>query len=109
MPWWRFGAKCRRRRRCCMALRTPCRSDAWTTCARQNNWISRGGASDSAKMGAFASGRFLSTVYIRFTTQASHGLQRAPLLERLIARANPFEPAGDWRGEAFRVIAEERE
>ncbi|MEA3149656.1 MAG: hypothetical protein QOD56_595 [Gammaproteobacteria bacterium] len=60
-------------------------------------------------MGAFASGRFLSTVYIRFTTQASHGLQRAPLLERLIARAYPFEPVGDWRGEAFRVIADERE
>jgi hypothetical protein len=47
----------------------------------------------------------LSTVYFRFATPGSATLQRAAVLERLIARADAATRVGDWRTEAFRVVA----
>ncbi|MDB6085600.1 MAG: hypothetical protein JWN43_3481 [Gammaproteobacteria bacterium] len=47
----------------------------------------------------------MSIVYIRFAAHRPVSLQRAPLLERLAARAGSSAAAADWRAEAFRVIA----
>jgi hypothetical protein len=46
----------------------------------------------------------VASQYFRFIARgaASH---RAPLLERLLARADGWEPVADWRADAFRVIA----
>jgi len=46
----------------------------------------------------------VSTHYFRFDAGAA-ARQRAPLLERLLARANPVAAAPDWRVDAFRVLA----
>jgi len=47
----------------------------------------------------------LSTVYIRFAARPPPTLVRAPLLERLLARADAEAYEADWRARAFRVIA----
>ena len=47
----------------------------------------------------------MSTVYIRFAVRGFDALQRAPLLERLIADAGVPAPVVNWREEAFRVLA----
>jgi hypothetical protein len=47
----------------------------------------------------------LSTVYIRFAARPPVTLVRAPLLERLLARADAAACEEDWRAQAFRVIA----
>jgi hypothetical protein len=47
----------------------------------------------------------LSTVYIRFAARPPPTLVRAPLLERLLARADAEACEADWRAQAFRVIA----
>ncbi len=47
----------------------------------------------------------MSTVYIRFTARRLDSPRRAPLLERLIARASTPTQGADWRFEAFGVIA----
>jgi hypothetical protein len=47
----------------------------------------------------------LSTVYFRIVAGGAPAPARAPLLERLLARADPAERAADWRAAAFRVIA----
>jgi len=47
----------------------------------------------------------LSTVYIRFAARPPLTLVRAPLLERLLARAEAEACESDWRARAFRVIA----
>jgi hypothetical protein len=47
----------------------------------------------------------LSILYFRFAARRSDGLQRSPMLERLIARAGDPARVQDWRAEAFRVIA----
>jgi hypothetical protein len=47
----------------------------------------------------------LSTVYLRFAARSSIIPQRAPVLERLIARASPAAHVMDWRTEAFHAIA----
>jgi hypothetical protein len=44
-------------------------------------------------------------VYFRFTTRAPMALERAPLLEGLLARADPGELVVDWRAQAFRLLA----
>ena len=46
----------------------------------------------------------MSTLYFRFSARAPNSPARAPLLERLLARADGV-PVADWREEAFRVIA----
>ena len=48
----------------------------------------------------------MSTVYIRFTARAAGPLQRAPVLERLIARAASAKSGAAWRDEAFLAIAD---
>jgi hypothetical protein len=47
----------------------------------------------------------LSTVYFRITAGSALAPVRAPLLERLLARADPPERVADWRAAAFQVIA----
>jgi hypothetical protein len=47
----------------------------------------------------------VSTHYFRFTYRGAVDQQRAPLLERLLARADGSTPVNDWRADAFRVIA----
>lgn len=49
----------------------------------------------------------MSTVYFRITagSTSAPAPARAPLLERLLARADPPEHVADWRAAAFRVIA----
>jgi hypothetical protein len=47
----------------------------------------------------------LSAVYIRFAARPPLTLVRAPLLERLLARADAEAYEADWRARAFRVIA----
>jgi hypothetical protein len=47
----------------------------------------------------------LSTVYFRITARGAHSHTRAPLLERLLARADGPNDASDWRAHAFRLIA----
>ncbi len=47
----------------------------------------------------------MSTHYFRFALRGGPDRQASPLLERLLARADGFTEAGDWRAEAFRVIA----
>jgi hypothetical protein len=49
----------------------------------------------------------LSTVYFRITARGAHPHTRAPPLERLLARADGPTDAGDWRSEAYRLIAPE--
>ena len=44
-------------------------------------------------------------VYLRMTARAAGTLQRAPLFERLIARASRSSRGIPWRAEAFRAIA----
>jgi hypothetical protein len=44
-------------------------------------------------------------VYFRITAGSALAPARAPLLERLLARADPPERVADWRAAAFRVIA----
>jgi hypothetical protein len=46
----------------------------------------------------------VSSQYFRFVVRDTPRL-RAPLLERLIARADDWAPVADWRADAFRVIA----
>jgi len=50
------------------------------------------------------SGRFVSTVYIRFAA-APGDLQRAPALEQLLTRPSTSHASTDWRQEAFDAIA----
>jgi hypothetical protein len=50
-------------------------------------------------------GRALSTVYLRLNAQCTAGLQRAPLLERLLARADSSMRETDWRAAAFSVVS----
>jgi hypothetical protein len=47
----------------------------------------------------------VSTVYIRFAVRGFDALQRAPILERLIANAGAPTAVANWREEAFRVLA----
>ena len=47
----------------------------------------------------------MSTVYFRIDGRGALLHTRAPLLERLLARADPFGESGDWRAHAFRLIA----
>ena len=47
----------------------------------------------------------MSTVYIRFAARPPLTLVRAPLLERLLARADSQACEEDWRARAFRIIA----
>jgi hypothetical protein len=47
----------------------------------------------------------VSTHYLRFTRRAAVNPQRAPLLERLLARAVGSTVVTDWRVDAFRLIA----
>lgn len=49
----------------------------------------------------------MSTVYIRFAIRGPSALKRAPVLERLIARASSSARVRDWREEAFRAITVE--
>jgi hypothetical protein len=49
----------------------------------------------------------LSTVYFRITARGADAPVRAPLLERLLARAEPAVSIGDWRADALRQIAPE--
>jgi hypothetical protein len=46
----------------------------------------------------------VSSQYFRFVARGTSRL-RVPLLEHLIARADGWVPAADWRSEAFRIIA----
>jgi hypothetical protein len=46
----------------------------------------------------------VSSQYFRFVVRDTSRL-RAPLLERLLARADAWVPVADWRADAFRVIA----
>ncbi len=45
------------------------------------------------------------THYFRFSCRGARERRRAPLLERLLARADPSTPVSDWRSDAFRVLA----
>jgi len=47
----------------------------------------------------------VSTHYFRFTRRGAVNPQRAPLLERLLARADGSSAVTDWRVDAFRLIA----
>jgi hypothetical protein len=49
----------------------------------------------------------LSIVYFRITARGAHSRNRAPSLERLLARADAPTDAADWRAQAFRLIAPE--
>jgi hypothetical protein len=46
-----------------------------------------------------------STHYFRFSRRSALDRQRAPLLERLLARADASTPVTNWRVDAFRLIA----
>ena len=45
------------------------------------------------------------THYFRFACRGTAAAQRAPLLERLLARADSSTTVTDWRADAFRIIA----
>ena len=45
------------------------------------------------------------THYFRFARRDAVSRRRAPMLERLLARADSSSAVTDWRGDAFRVIA----
>jgi hypothetical protein len=45
------------------------------------------------------------THYFRFSCRGALSRRRAPLLERLLARADSSAPVTDWRADAFRVLA----
>jgi hypothetical protein len=47
----------------------------------------------------------VSTHYFRFTRRGAVNRRRAPLLERLLARADGSAAVADWRFEAFHLIA----
>jgi hypothetical protein len=47
----------------------------------------------------------LSAVYLRFNARRTAGLQRAPLLERLLARADSAAREPDWRAAAFSLVS----
>jgi hypothetical protein len=47
----------------------------------------------------------VSTHYFRFTRRGAVNRQRAPLLERLLARADGSAAVTDWRVDAFRLLA----
>jgi hypothetical protein len=47
----------------------------------------------------------VSIHYYRFTRRGAGSPQRAPLLERLLARADTSTVVTDWRADAFRLIA----
>lgn len=47
----------------------------------------------------------MSTVYFRIAARGPTTRARAPLLERLLARANACTPVLDWRSEALAIIA----
>lgn len=47
----------------------------------------------------------MSTHYFRFNSRDAVNRERSPLLERLLARADVLSEGGDWRADAFRVIA----
>jgi hypothetical protein len=52
-----------------------------------------------------ASGCSLSTLYFRIGASAPPIRERAPMLEQLLARADPPVRVTDWRADAFRIIA----
>ncbi len=45
------------------------------------------------------------THYFRFSCRGAREQRRAPLLERLLARADSSTPVTDWRADAFRILA----
>jgi hypothetical protein len=45
------------------------------------------------------------THYFRFSCRGALSRRRAPLLERLLARADSSKPVTDWRADAFRILA----
>ena len=47
----------------------------------------------------------MSRIYIRLNTLAGPDAARAPLLERLLARAEPLDAEKDWRQRAFELVA----
>jgi hypothetical protein len=47
----------------------------------------------------------LSSQYFRFNARAPSAPRRAPVLERLVARADRSMPVSDWRADAFRILA----
>lgn len=47
----------------------------------------------------------MSTVYFRLAARGAATLQRAPLLEQLLARSDSSTRVTDWRAAAFRVVA----
>jgi hypothetical protein len=47
----------------------------------------------------------VNTRYLRFNSRAAGELKRAPLLERLLARADPAPAGGDWRADAYGALA----
>jgi hypothetical protein len=49
----------------------------------------------------------VSRIYLRINGLASPGAARAPLLERALARAARSTAVGDWREQAFRLVATE--
>lgn len=49
----------------------------------------------------------MSSIYFRFAAPDADARQRAPLLERLLARADGCEFVADWRADAFRSLTGE--
>jgi hypothetical protein len=47
----------------------------------------------------------VSSQYLRFSVRGAAAPRRTALLEQLLARADASRAAGDWRADAFRVIA----
>jgi len=47
----------------------------------------------------------LGSIYFRFAAPDGGALERAPRLERLLARASALGPVSDWRADAFRCLA----
>jgi hypothetical protein len=47
----------------------------------------------------------VASQYFRFSARAVAAPRRAALLEQLLARADDFSQVGDWRADAFRVMA----
>ena len=47
----------------------------------------------------------MASQYFRFSARAVAAPRRAPLMEQLLARADDFRQVGDWRADAYRVIA----
>ncbi len=51
----------------------------------------------------------MSSLYLRFAAGGADPLRRAPLVERLLARASASTRVVDWRAEAFSTVAAEGE